>query len=189
MLDIIKLFDTIEVNGKNYSSGSQAAEAMKDFVGTITIRNYINKPTEKKVEKVEIKSKDEKIYKIKVRKYMTDPDFDFHDKWNKSVPMPLRIMVGTILEETPGMYRMKLHGQVLETSVCIACGRTLTNSVSKYFGIGPECGGHGYNNPFSSKQELKAAVDAMDKKLREITWEGYVIKKAIEEKYEFFGGT
>lgn len=52
-----------------------------------------------------------KSYKITVKKYMTEPstsNFDFQDKWNNGVPMPLCIMQGEVIKETRGMYYMKL---------------------------------------------------------------------------------
>ena len=52
-----------------------------------------------------------KAYKITVKKYMTEPatvNFDFQDKWNNGVPMPLCIMQGEVIKETRGMYYMKL---------------------------------------------------------------------------------
>jgi hypothetical protein len=62
------------------------------------------------------------------------------------------------------------------------CGRELTNPVSQYFGIGPECGGHNYINPFETEEELKAAVKDMQEQLKEIKWTGWIIKSAIEEE-------
>ena len=52
-----------------------------------------------------------KSYKITVKKYMTEPatsTFDFHNKWNNSVPMPQCRMEGKIIKETRGMYYMEL---------------------------------------------------------------------------------
>ena len=53
-----------------------------------------------------------KSYKITVKKYMTEPattTFDFQDKWNNGVPMPLCIMQGEVIKETRGMYYMELE--------------------------------------------------------------------------------
>jgi hypothetical protein len=101
-------------------------------------------------------------------------------KWNNDNPMPLRTMVGVILDETPGMYKMKLHGMGIETIRCLRCGRELTHPVSRYYGIGPEC---------LSKLGFSRDVDIEDvqniqKQLTNVTWEGYVIKSAILEKEE-----
>ena len=83
-----------------------------------------------------------KSYKITVKKYMTEPstvNFDFQDKWNNGKPMPLCIMQGKVTKETRGMYYMSLEGKAERTSRCLVCGKTLTNPISKLYGIGPEC--------------------------------------------------
>lgn len=126
------------------------------------------------------------MYKITVRQYMTKPstpEFNFMAQWNNNNPMPLRTMVGDIIQETRGMYFMRLHGDITErtTRICMKCGRELTNPVSQFFGIGPECGGHGYVNPFDTEEELQKAVEAYKKELNNITWTGWVIKSAITE--------
>lgn len=98
--------------------------------------------------------------------------------------MPMRVMVGRKLKETKGMVQMELWGEITEelTHSCMKCGKRLTNPVSKYFGIGPECGGHNYTNPFETEEELKSAVNDMQEQLREIKWTGWIIKSAIEEE-------
>jgi len=136
-----------------------------------------------------VETNSEPIYRIKVRQYMTKPPsagFDFHDKWNKGIPMPMRIMVGKVLRETKGMVQMELWGEIIgeQNHVCMKCGKALTNPVSKYFGIGPECGGHNYVNPFETDEELRGAVQEMNEQLKQTTWTGWVIKSAIEEKEE-----
>lgn len=125
--------------------------------------------------------------RITVKKYMTQkatPEFDFMARWNNNVPMPLRTMVGTVERETKGMVYMKLHGDIYaeRVTVCMKCGRVLTNPVSQFFGLGPECGGHNYVNPFDTEEELHAAVDTFRKQLQDITWEGWIIKSAITEQ-------
>lgn len=128
--------------------------------------------------------------RITVKQYMTKkatPEFDFMARWNNDNPMPLRTMVGTVEKETRGMVYMKLHGDMYAEKMCtcMKCGRTLTNPVSQYFGIGPECGGHNYVNPFNSEEELKEAVASYRKQLQEVTWEGWIIKSAITDGAEF----
>lgn len=126
-----------------------------------------------------------KEYKIEVKPYMmkkSTPDFDFMAKWNEDNPMPLKVMYGVKLQETKGMVRMRLHGDIKTkiTRCCMVCGRELKNPISQYFGVGPECGGHGYVHPFSSDDELKDAVAAYKAKLVSTVWEGWIIKSAIE---------
>ena len=127
------------------------------------------------------------IYRVTVRQYMTKqstPDFDFMKKWNNDVPMPLRTMVGTIEKETNGMYYMKLHADTDFSNMqcCMKCGKPITNPISQYFGMGPECGCHNYVNPFETTGQLKEAVENYKKEyLSKITWEGWVIKSGITE--------
>lgn len=131
---------------------------------------------------------DSTLYRVCVRQYMTKPassSFDFMLKWNKNVPMPLRSMIGHKLKETPGMVYMQLWGDITEktTQYCMRCGKLITNPVSKFFGMGPECGGHNYVNPFNSEEELKAVVENYRKNyLQKITWSGWIIKSAIEHE-------
>ena len=189
MLNLLKDYKgAVEVNGQSFDSLDSALKGLKNFDGQLTI--VLNKGAGERVfrasQQVEEVAGD-KIYRIKVRQYMTrpsTPQFDFHDKWNNGNPMPMRIMVGRKLKETKGMVRMELWGEITEevATYCMRCGRILTNPVSKYFGIGPECGNHGYNNPFDDEEELKRAVKEVDKQLREIKWTGWVIKSAIEEE-------
>ena len=125
---------------------------------------------------------------IEVRQYMTKKStasFDFMKKWNNDIPMPLYIMQGVILDESPGMYKMKLKAPTTfkTDDRCFNCGKPLTNPVSKYFGMGPECGRHGYVNPFNSEEELNQAVEQYKQEvLSKINWEGWVIKSAILKK-------
>lgn len=133
------------------------------------------------------------MLRITVKSYMTQkstPTFDFMSKWNNDIPMPLRVMYGTKLEETRGMVKMQLHGDILANEgpvdACMKCGKSITNKVSRYFGMGPVCGQHNYVNPFSSEEELNQAVADYRKVLRDITWTGWIIKSAIisEEKID-----
>ncbi len=189
MLNLLKDYKgAVEVNGQSFDSLDSALKGLKNFDGQLTI--VLNKGAGDGISQASQQVEEavgDKIYRIKVRQYMTKPstpEFDFHDKWNNGNPMPMRIMVGKKLKETKGMVQMELWGEITEdvTTHCMRCGRTLTNPVSKYFGIGPECGNHGYNNPFDDEEELKRAVKEVDKQLREIKWTGWVIKSAIEKE-------
>lgn len=133
--------------------------------------------------------RDTKQYRITVRQYMTKPatpEFDFMAKWNNNTPMPLRTMVGVIVKETKGMVYMDLHGDIIDkiTPRCMKCGKPITNPVSQYFGMGPECGGHNYVSPFENEAELKEAVESYKAKLRDIKWSGWIIRSAIERMEE-----
>ena len=176
----------VEVNGKLYKDVNAAISENKPTLGEIHIvlHTNVNRP-EIEHDNAAQDTKEQQV-RITVKKYMTEkssPRFDFMAKWNNDNPMPLRTMVGTIDKQTPGMYHMKLHGDIYAEKICtcMACGRKLTNPVSQYFGIGPECGGHNYVNPFDNEEQLKEAVSAYKKQLQSMTWEGWVIKSAITE--------
>lgn len=193
MLNLLEGYKgSLEINGIMYNDLKAAVQAFKEFDGELTI--VLNKAAKIAEQRATISSENpvqeiqgSPIYKIKVRQYMTkpaSPEFNFHDKWNNGVPMPMRIMVGRKLKETRGMVQMELWGEITDeiSTHCMKCGRILTNAVSKYFGIGPECGGHNYTNPFETEEELKAAVKDMQERLKEIKWTGWIIKSAIEEE-------
>ena len=192
MLNLLEGYKgSLEINGIVYNDLKAAVQAFKGFDGELTI--VLNKGAKIAEQRPTISSENpvqeiqgSPIYKIKVRQYMTkpaSPEFDFHDKWNNGVPMPMRIMVGRKLKETRGMVQMELWGEITEeiTHNCMKCGKRLTNNVSKFFGIGPECGGHNYTNPFETEEELKAAVKDMQEQLKEIKWTGWIIKSALEK--------
>lgn len=169
----------VNVNGVEYQSISDVQNIALDSTTVITLIPRITKqavtPVSDKVEHV-----------ITVKQYMTkpaSPEFDFMANWNNNIPMPMRTMVGTVEKETRGMVYMKLHGALLaeRTYTCMCCGRALTNPVSQFFGVGPECGGHNYTHPFDTDEELKQAVEAYKKVLLSKTWEGWIIKSAIVE--------
>lgn len=193
MLNLLEGYKgSLEINGIMYHDLKAAVQAFKGFDGELTI--VLNKGAKITEQRPTISSENtvqeiqgSPIYRIKVRQYMTrpaSPEFDFHTKWNNDQPMPMRIMVGRKLKETRGMVQMELWGEITEelTHHCMKCGRVLSNPVSKYFGIGPECGGHNYTNPFETDEELKLAVKDMQEQLREIKWTGWIIKSAIEEE-------
>lgn len=178
----------VEINGVMYDS-IQDTNVNNLVNSTINIKLHPPiKPTVK-TNGNGVTNTDTQEFRITVKKYMTQkssPDFDFMSKWNNDNPMPYRTMTGIKIKETRGMVYMKLHGDIWteKISVCMCCGKTLTNPVSQYFGIGPECGQHGYTNPFESETELKAAVKSMKKQLNNVTWEGWIIKSAITEEVE-----
>jgi len=185
MLSLLKDYPgKVEINGVKYDSIQDALSTFRTSGNSFSIR-LLNK-TDRHVTSDSDAFQDSAIHQITVKAYMTRPasvDFDFMLK-NHNVPMPLRTMVGTIEKETAGMVYMKLHGDLTSdrTQRCMCCGRPITNPVSQYFGMGPECGGHNYVNPFYSDEELKNAVENYRKEyLNKITWEGWIIKSAIIE--------
>lgn len=137
-------------------------------------------------EKMQINKK----YKVIVKKYMTEPatsTFDFQDKWNNGVPMPLCVMRGTVLKETRGMVYMNLEGVAEATCNCSVCGRKLDNPISKLYGIGPECSDKIGLIRIESKEEAIEKYENIKKHLVDIKWEGWVIKSSIKEWEEIVG--
>ena len=123
-------------------------------------------------------------YKVEVKAWMTKKStagFDFMQRWNNDIPMPLCIMYGNKLAETKGMVKMSLHGDIKDkvTQRCMMCGKPITNTVSQYFGLGPICGDHNYTNPFDTEEELAKAVENFRTKLVNMTWTGWIAKSAI----------
>lgn len=125
-----------------------------------------------------------KSYKITVKKYMTEPataNFDFQDKWNNGIPMPFIIMRGEVIKETRGMYYMNLQGKAEPTSGCLVCGKTLTNPISKLYGISPECSEKVGLIRIESEDEAKEKLKHIMEQIDGISWSGWVIKSAIKE--------
>ena len=191
MLSMLKDYKgKVVINDTEYRNINDAIKRFKSDCDTITIKLSSNR-TERNTEQMRALQSVSK--KITVKAYMTrkaTDEFTFMREWNNDVPMPLRTMIGTVEKETRGMVYMKLHGDITaeKTQRCLACGRPITNPVSQYFGMGPECGGHNYINPFYSEEELKQAVGEYRKKLQNMTWEGWIIKSAILEEEEVENG-
>ena len=186
MLSLLKdIKGEVVINDVKYKNIQDAIKRFKSNGDTITIQLSSNRENAQKTQSHALQS----VKKITVKQYMTrqaTPDFDFMKTWNNDVPMPLRTMIGTVEKETRGMVYMKLHGDITEekTLHCLKCGRPITNPVSQYFGMGPECGCHNYINPFFNEEELRKAVSEYRGKLKNMTWEGWIIKSAIIQEEE-----
>ena len=181
----------VEINGVNYETVTDALKNVDTSVlSKVDIRLHSSVKRAENALKTSIESvSDVQQYRITVKQYMTKKgsrDFDFMIKWNNDNPMPFRTMIGTVEKETRGMVYMNLHADIWAKTipVCMKCGRPLTNKISQYFGIGPECGGHNYVNPFNSEEELDKAVQSYREELRKVTWSGWIIKSAITEREE-----
>lgn len=178
----------VELNGKQYDSIESVLSM--NLTEKECFRIVLNPESETQVNAQNKQAvTEDKEYAITVRQYMTQkstPVFDFMAKWNNDVPMPMRTMVGRKVKETKGMVYMELHCDILQevTHVCMKCGRPLTNRVSQFFGVGPECGGHNYVSPFETKEELDKAVSNYRVQLQNIKWSGWIIKSAIEKQEE-----
>ena len=122
-------------------------------------------------------------YKVTVKQYMTEPSsttFDFQDKWNNGVPMPLCIMQGKVIKETRGMIYMDLTGRAEPSCRCFVCGKSLTNPVSKLYGIGPECSNKIGLIRIESEEEAREKWEEISNRISEIKWSGWIIKSAIK---------
>ena len=185
MLTMLKdVKGAVEINGTSYKNMADAIKRFKAQDDEIRIRLHATHADAVKTQSDALQST---VKKITVKQYMTKkstPDFDFMSKFNNDNPMPLRTMIGTVEKETRGMVYMNLHADITQerTLHCLKCGRPITNPVSQYFGMGPECAGHNYVNPFYSKEELQKAVASYREQLRNITWSGWIIKSAILEE-------
>ncbi len=177
---------SVSIDDKHYTSVQDVTSDFKTLLADshIILHSATERVTEKRQEAsstIVEDNTDSVQYKITVKRYMTEPaspGFDFMAKWNNNIPMPLRTMTGTMEKETRGMVYMRLHGQAEPVVRCMRCGRTLTNPISKHYGIGPEC---------ITKIPILMNLDISDeaeikKKLVGVKWEGWVIKSAITEK-------
>jgi hypothetical protein len=190
MLNLLTTDKELVVNGISYTSAHQALHALTSYTGSIEIliNSKVITQAEKASETPKNVTNKKEIYRIEVRKYMTEkssPDFDFMMKYNNDLPMPLRRMYGEILEETKGMYKMRLHARAeRNASSCSHCMRELTHPISMIYGIGPICGEHGYMTTDYTKSRIKDDEELFklaDADLRKTVWEGFVIKRAIED--------
>lgn len=171
----------ISINDKHYTNVEACASDFKTLSNDTHILLHSNVKNAK--TSVVDTLNDVTEYRITVKKYMTEPaspGFDFMAKFNNNNPMPLRTMTGTIEKETRGMVYMKLHGQAEPVIKCMRCGRTLTNEVSKMYGIGPECI---TKIPMLMNLDI-SDVDNIKKKLVDVVWEGWIIKSSLLQKEE-----
>lgn len=194
MLNLLNVSQPVMVNGVVYQDSAMALKALENFDGDVEIRLNVKAPVAPTAP-VAQPAKQEKPsnvwYRIEVRKYMTLPSmpgFDFMAKWNNDNPMPSRVMVMQVIEETKGMYRVSGHLKPEPSTKCLHCGRTLTNPVSFNYGIGPICGGHMNIAPPKTVEEFKARKAEIQKTLADIKWEGYIPKSAIISMEEVANG-
>lgn len=173
----IKRFENIELQeGETFS-----------FTLPVNTQNQVNKEffdVDNKIYTQPQKMEINKKYKVTVKKYMTEPatsTFDFQDKWNNGVPMPLCVMQGTVIKETRGMVYMNLEGVAEATCNCSVCGRKLDNPISKLYGIGPECSEKIGLIRIESEEEAKEKYNEISSHLVNIKWEGWIIRSAIKE--------
>lgn len=155
----------VVVNGTEYESVDSVPNNIE--ITTITLLPKVEK---RRVRVEDVADDAERI--ITVRQFMTRVD---------SNPMPMRTMVGKIKRETAKAYYMELHGQALPVVTCIRCGKTLTNPVSRHYGLGVECIQR-VGIPFNADD-----IENIKEAMVDIKWSGWCPKSAIESNVPFNG--
>ena len=113
----------VEIDGVNYKSVDEIPSDLNLDDNSIIVLHTVSKSSASQAPQAS-----DKVYRVTVRQYMTKkstPDFDFMLKMNNDIPMPLRTMVGTIISETPGMYKMHLKADTNfeYLDCCMKCGK------------------------------------------------------------------
>ena len=85
--------------------------------------------------------------------------------------------MGRVEKQTQKAVYLKLHGQALPVITCMRCGRTLTNPISRHYGLGIEC----INKVGLGFLAEVTDVDKIKEALVDVKWEGFVPKSAIIE--------
>lgn len=191
MLEFLRNYTgEIEVNGETIQN-QNIAQVLDNLTGNIQIHL---KPAENARVRNAFTLKQEAVrdetkvqYNVLVKPWMTQKSngtFNFMMTWNNDVPMPLRFMCGNINKETQGMFNMTLHGVAQKTNMCSVCGRTLTNPISRLFGIGPECMQKVGVFADISIEEAEQKLDEINKRIESLTWTGWIAKSAVMEMVE-----
>ena len=150
----------VVVNGTEYENIGSVPNGITPT--TITLLPKVVKAENRRVKVEDVTDDTERV--ITVRQFMTRVE---------SNPMPMCTMVGKIKRETAKAYYMELHGQALPVVTCMRCGKTLTNPVSRHYGLGPECLG---------KVGIVADIEQVDiikEQLVDVHWSGWIPKSAI----------
>lgn len=191
MLEFLRNYTgEIEVNGETIQN-QNITQVLDNLTGNIQIHL---KPAENARVRNAFTLKQEAVrdetkvqYNVLVKPWMTQKSngtFNFMMTWNNDVPMPLRFMRGNINKETQGMFNMTLHGVAQKTNMCSVCGRTLTNPISRLFGIGPECMQKVGVFADISMEEAEQKLNEINKRIESLTWTGWIAKSAVMEMVE-----
>ena len=191
MLEFLRNYTgEIEVNGETIQN-QNIAQVLDNLTGNIQIHL---KPAENARVRNAFTLKQEAVrdetkvqYNVLVKPWMTQKSngtFNFMMTWNNDVPMPLRFMRGNVNKETQGMFNMTLHGVAQKTNMCSVCGRTLTNPISRLYGIGPECMQKVGIFADISMEEAEQKLDEINKRIESLTWTGWIAKSAVMEMVE-----
>ena len=170
----------VNVNGQEFASISEVSEDVLKDTTTITLLPVVQRH---RVRVEDVNDNAEHI--ITVRQYMTrpaSPEFDFMDKWNNGIPMPMRTMAGRVVKETAKMVYMELHGYGKPSVYCVRCGKELTNPVSRYYGLGIEC-----IQKVGIAREIND-IEGIKEDLKKVEWNGWIIKSSIISDEIYSGG-
>lgn len=188
MFELLQNFKgSVVVNDITFASIKEAEEHFKDYVGGLRIllkpNNVIKYDNNTETSSTSTSTKQSSdIYRVEVKSYMSRPFEEgfFLAKMNKS-PMPYLIMVGSIISQTEKMVKMDLHVDLnYDTSVkCIRCGRVLTNPISQYLHIGPECGASEHMRLLNSGISIDEVRNRLQDSLKDVHWVGWIPKSAI----------
>lgn len=151
------------VNGIEYGSVEEALTLPLD---ANTVIKLLPVKRRERVEVTTVENCEERV--ITVRQFMTQVERN---------PMPMRTMVGRITRETEKAYYMELHGQALPVVTCMRCGRTLTNPISRHYGLGIEC----INKVGLGFLAEVTDVDKIKEALVDVKWSGWCSKSAVIE--------
>ena len=170
----------IIINGKTYDSVHEAEKAFEGYKGGLDI---ILEPQSEVISDDNAQI-DNTIYRVHVKRYMTNYDKSFFlSKMNKQGPMPYIIMYGRKIQSTEKLVQMQLWADldstVERTTTCMRCGRPLTNSYSQYLQLGPECGASEHIKLLESGMDLEEIKQSLKQKLNNVTWTGWIVKSAI----------
>ena len=168
----------VVVNGTEYEN---IGSVPNDIVATtITL---LPKVEYRRVKVEEVSDSTEHL--ITVKQWLTQPatpDFDYMERMNKNIPMPLRTMQGKILKETEKSVYMHLHGSIKPTIRCMRCGRELTNPVSRKYFLGIEC-----IQKVGIFRDVND-IEGIKEDLVKTEWTGWIPKSSIISD-EIVGGT
>ena len=178
MLELLSNYEgKLKINNVEYENIKEAQKAFKDYKGGLTI--ILNENQRKTVHDIDT---DIKFYQITVKKWMTTYDESFFlEEYNEDGPMPFVTMVGFKLGETKNLIKMRLRADLItnKSTICMRCGRPLSNPISQYLSLGPECGAKEHMQFIESGMDIKQVQEDLKKKLREVVWEGWIVKSAI----------
>lgn len=129
--------------------------------GKQIIKEELNDQTTLIVKQKDFSSKTEDLLLFTFEDYLVHPfsGFDFHQKFNNGINIPLTVMQGRVLRTVGKMYYIDVRGFYMNTKRCVHCLKE------------EDC------NPIC--KDCFKAFNVND--IEEVTWKGYVPIKSIKE--------